>query len=186
MKHVWALALIMVPLAACGPKRESLGRFGGTAPSLLISTELRTAGGESLGSAQVMQEADGVRVVAEVRGLPAGEYAIHLHAVGKCEGPGFTSAGPHFNPEARAHGRATPGGGHAGDLPNLVMPASGRATYDHLQPGLRLAEGANPLLDADGAAVVIHAGPDDNVSDPAGNAGARIACGVLVRGIRIG
>ncbi|WP_310498887.1 superoxide dismutase family protein [Sandarakinorhabdus sp.] len=183
--RVFVVLAGMAALTGCGPKAESLGRFGGSAPSLLISTRLLTAGGDELGTVQVMQEKDGTRVIAEIKGLPPGEYALHLHSVGACTGPDFTSAGPHFNPDARQHGRDNPMGAHAGDLPNLIVSASGIAMLDALQPGLKLAEGTAPLLDADGAAVVLHARPDDYRSDPAGNAGARIACGVLRRGIPV-
>jgi len=113
-----------------------------------------------------------------VKGLPAGEHAFHIHAVGKCEPP-FDSAGGHFNPAQHKHGIMA-GEGHAGDMPNLFVPASGELTVEILNTNVTLAKGKpNSLFDADGSAVVIHAGPDDYKSDPAGNAGGRIACGVV-------
>ncbi len=175
-------ALLILPLlAACQNGGTSMGRTRGTPPSLAITTDLRNAAGEALGRATVSQEAEGVKVVADVVGLPAGDYAIHLHAVGKCEGPAFTSAGPHFNPAMKQHGHLNPAGEHAGDLPNINVGADRKGRLDAVRPGLRLADGTTPLLDADGAAVVLHAAADDYRTDPAGNAGTRIACGVLTR-----
>jgi superoxide dismutase, Cu-Zn family len=178
--HRAALILPLLALAACGPKVESLGRVGGAPPSLMLSTRLLTPDGNSLGEVELLQMADGVQVIATVKGLPAGQYAMHLHAVGRCVGPDFTSAGPHFNPAAKQHGRDNPMGAHAGDLPNLDVTEKGGKTGGEVNlmlPGLRLADGDAPLLDADGAAVVLHAKADDYRSDPAGNAGSRIACG---------
>lgn len=177
--RLWILPLLA--LAACAPKAESLGRVGGTPPSLVVGTRLLAPDGNSLGEAELLQMADGVQFVARVQGLPAGTYAMHLHAVGRCVAPDFTSAGPHFNPENKQHGRENPMGAHAGDLPNMVVDANRAGNVNLMLPGLRLADGATPLLDADGAAVVLHAKADDYRSDPAGNAGARIACGELKR-----
>ena len=108
-----------------------------------------------------------------------GEHAIHIHAVGKCEAP-FESAGPHFNPGNHKHGMMA-GEGHAGDMPNLHVPQSGELVVEILNPAITLEKGKpNSVFDADGSAVVIHAKADDYKSDPAGNAGERIACGVIV------
>ena len=174
-----ALLLPAVALAACASQGESMGRIGGAAPKLLITTQLLGPGGEALGIATLAQENDGVQVTAALSGLPAGSYAMHLHAVGKCEGPVFTSAGGHFNPAMKQHGQLNPAGEHSGDLPNIVVGDDRKGSMTALRPGLRLVDGDAPLLDADGAAVVVHAQPDDYKTDPAGNAGARIACGVV-------
>jgi Cu/Zn superoxide dismutase len=119
----------------------------------------------------------------QVRGFTtaaAGEHGIHIHAVGACDAPGFTTAGGHFNPAARQHGLNNPAGAHGGDLPNLVLSSDGSGTYAATDDRIALAAGAaNTIFDADGAAIVIHAGPDDYLTDPAGNSGARLACGVL-------
>ena len=174
-----AFILPLLALAACGPKAESLGRVGGAPPSLMLSTRLLTAEGNSLGEVELLQMADGVQIIASVKGLPPGQYAMHLHAVGRCVGPDFASAGPHFNPMAKQHGRDNPMGAHMGDLPNLEVTDKGVGEVNIMLPGLRLADGDAPLLDADGAAVVLHARADDYRSDPAGNAGQRIACGEI-------
>lgn len=172
-----AFVLPLLAVVACGPRAESLGRVGGAPPSLMLGTRLLTAEGNSLGEVELLQMADGVQIIASVKGLPAGDYAMHLHAVGRCIGPDFASAGPHFNPASKQHGRDNPMGSHAGDLPNVTVDAKGGGTLNLLLPGLRLADGDAPLLDADGAAVVLHSKADDYRTDPAGNAGARIACG---------
>jgi Cu-Zn family superoxide dismutase len=111
--------------------------------------------------------------------MQRGTYAAHVHTVGACTAPDFTSAGPHWNPTGAQHGRNNPAGMHKGDLPNLSVGTDGRGSLEFLIAGAALRGGAAPLLDADGAAVVIHAQADDYRTDPAGNAGARIACGVL-------
>lgn len=172
-----AFVLPLLALAACGPKAESLGKVGGAPPSLILGTRLLTPDGNSLGEVELLQMATGVQLIATIKGLPAGQYGMHLHAVGRCIGPDFASAGPHFNPMAKQHGRDNPMGAHVGDLPNLEVNDKGVGEVNLMLPGLRLADGDAPLLDADGAAVVLHAKSDDYRSDPAGNAGGRIACG---------
>ena len=175
----------MLALVACStsqPKAESLGRSGGAMPAAMTVTPLTSADGVVLGSVRLLQEADGTRVVASLKGLPVGDYAIHIHAVGECVGPDFASAGGHFNSQARQHGMNNPAGSHDGDLPNISVVAAGTTTegsIDTVRVGLRLREGAAPLFDVDGAAVVVHAKPDDYKTDPAGNAGPRLLCGVV-------
>ena len=118
--------------------------------------------------------------IASAKGVPAGEHAFHVHAVGKCEPP-FTSAGGHFNPASKKHGMEAAEGSHAGDMPNLFVPASGELTVEIANPMISLAKGQpNSVFDADGSALIIHAGADDYKTDPTGNAGDRIACGVIV------
>jgi Cu-Zn family superoxide dismutase len=129
--------------------------------------------------ATTSQVGDSIRVRVEAMGMSAGAYGAHVHAVGRCDAPDFTSAGPHWNPAGRQHGKNNPQGMHHGDLPNLTVGTDGRGSFEVTIPGARIAGGSHPLLDADGAAVVIHAGPDDYRTDPSGNSGARIACGIL-------
>lgn len=133
------------------------------------------ANGQPAGTALLYQTGDGVRVRANLPGLPAGEHGFHFHTVGQCTPPDFTSAGAHFNPTGRQHGHQNAAGPHLGDLPNV-----NRNPMTVSAAGLVVA-GANGLLDADGAALVVHANADDHRTDPSGNSGARIRCGVINR-----
>lgn len=140
---------------------------------------LKDAAGKEVGQVQLVQTPNGVLLKMSLKGVPAGDRAFHIHAVGKCEPP-FTSAGPHFNPAGKKHGMEAADGSHAGDMPNLHVPASGELVVEIANPMISLVKGQpNTVFDADGSAIVIHAGPDDYKSDPAGNAGDRIVCGVI-------
>ena len=143
------------------------------------SAELMDAQGKVVGKATFKPAKDGVEMSVEVNGLPPGAHALHVHGVGKCEAPGFTSAGGHFNPEGKQHGTMNPQGHHAGDLPNLTVAANGKGKWKGVVAGVTMGDGKNSLFHPEGTAVVIHAVADDMKSDPAGNAGARIACGVI-------
>jgi superoxide dismutase, Cu-Zn family len=144
------------------------------------TASLLDAQGAVAGSAAFSSNADGsVTVVLTAAGVPAGPHGIHIHAVGICEAPGFTTAGGHFNPAASQHGMENPAGPHGGDLPNLTADAAGRVSYRATTTRVTIGAGATGLFDADGSALVIHAGPDDNRTDPSGNSGARILCGVI-------
>lgn len=141
---------------------------------------LKDQAGKEVGAAQLIETPHGVLLKLALKGAVPGEHAFHIHAVGKCEPP-FTTAGGHFNPAAKKHGLAVAEGAHAGDMPNLHIPASGDLMVEILNGGVTLAKGKpNSVFDADGSAIVIHAGVDDYKSDPTGNAGDRIACGVIV------
>lgn len=139
------------------------------------------AAGAPRGEASVTPTRGGVRLAISGMDLPPGPHGFHIHTVGRCDGPDFTTAGGHWNPTNHKHGRDNPEGPHIGDLPNLLIGTDGRGTLEVDIPGASLAGGTNPLLDTDGAALVIHAGPDDMKTDPAGNSGGRIACGVFAR-----
>jgi Cu-Zn family superoxide dismutase len=144
------------------------------------SATLRDTSGQKVGAVQLRETPRGVLLHIGLDGLPPGKHAFHVHERGRCEGP-FDSAGGHFEPKGRAHGYLNPKGSHAGDLPNVVVSADGKADVEVVSAELRLASGPGELFDDDGAAVIVHAGPDDYATDPAGNAGGRIACGVLER-----
>jgi Cu-Zn family superoxide dismutase len=151
------------------------------APALAVDKAgavLKDASGNEVGKATLTNTPSGVLIRLNLTKVPSGEHAFHIHAVGKCEPPDFKSAGPHFNPDTTKHGFENPEGPHAGDMPNLFVPGDGKLSIEVLNPGASVS-GEAALLDADGAALVIHAGPDDYQTDPAGNAGDRIACGVI-------
>jgi superoxide dismutase, Cu-Zn family len=140
---------------------------------------LKTADGKGAGAATLTQTPSGVLIALAVKGLPAGEHAFHVHAVGKCEPP-FTSAGGHFNPEGRKHGMLAADGHHAGDMPNLHIPASGELAVEVQNASITLEKGKpNSAFGPNGTALVIHAGKDDYKTDPTGDAGGRVACGVI-------
>lgn len=139
----------------------------------------KTADGKDAGSAELVQTTAGVLVKLSVKGLPPGEHAFHIHAVGKCEAP-FTTAGGHFNPGGKKHGMMAADGLHAGDMPNLHIPADGALVVEVLNPAVTLEKGKpNSLFGPDGTALVVHAGKDDYKTDPTGDAGGRIACAVV-------
>jgi superoxide dismutase, Cu-Zn family len=140
--------------------------------------ELKDVRGVRVGEASLQDTPEGVKVSATFSELPAGDHAFHVHAIGRCEPP-FESAGGHFNPTNRQHGRDNPQGAHAGDMPNLQVPERKTAQIEIVLKDVTLETGPNRLLDADGASLVVHERADDYVTDPAGNAGARIACGVI-------
>lgn len=142
---------------------------------------LKGPDGKQVGTARFTPADGGVRVEVEVAGLSPGRHGIHIHAAGKCEAPEFKSAGGHFNPFGKKHGSRNPEGVHAGDLPNLEVGKDGKAKATFTAKGASLQEGEGSLFGAEGTALVIHADPDDEKTDPAGASGARIACGVIER-----
>jgi superoxide dismutase, Cu-Zn family len=136
--------------------------------------------GETVGSAMLTQGPNGVTIAVEVSRLSPGKHGFHIHAIGKCDPPDFQTAGGHFNPFGKKHGLKNPDGPHAGDLPNLEVGPDGKGKIEATVGGLTLGkEGLATLFGPNGTAVVIHAGPDDDTTDPAGNSGARITCGVI-------
>jgi superoxide dismutase, Cu-Zn family len=143
--------------------------------------DLVNAQGAKVGSAELTQTPDGVKIDVTVSGLTPGLHGFHIHAMGKCDGPDFKSAGGHFNPYAKKHGLKNPDGAHAGDMENLEVGADGTGKAQVVDKQVTLGEGPNSLFHDGGTAIVIHASPDDEMSDPAGNAGARVACGPIVK-----
>jgi superoxide dismutase, Cu-Zn family len=141
--------------------------------------ELKDAQGKTVGTARLTQLKKGVRISLSVRDLPAGTHAFHVHNVAQCEAPDFKSAGGHFNPEGKKHGMKNPDGPHAGDMPNITVAATGKGRALVLNTRVTLGDGANSLFHDGGTSIVIHEKADDDMTDPAGNAGNRIACGVI-------
>lgn len=168
------LVLALVP----GPSACAGGPGAGERAATVVFRNLES---QPIGEARLRETPSGLVAMVELRDLPPGEHGFHVHETGACVPP-FDSAGGHFNPAGRRHGFAAAGGPHAGDLPNLIVPEGGRVRVQVFIPGATLDEHGSPtLLDADGSALVVHANADDHRTDPAGNAGARIACGVVER-----
>ena len=144
--------------------------------------DIKDAKGASIGMAMISAAKDGgISIDLDVKGLTPGEHAIHIHSVAKCEGPGFTTAGPHFNPAAKKHGLQSPDGPHAGDMMNFTVGANGAAKVTVTNKAVTMADGENSIFANGGTALMIHAAADDMKTDPGGAAGDRIACGVIVK-----
>ncbi len=143
-----------------------------------ITAPMRNPAGKELGTLALSDAGGGIVVSGRLTGLPPGDHGFHLHATGRCEPPGFQSAGDHWNPTNAAHGTESPKGPHLGDLPNITVGRDSSVMVQATTPGGSL-RGQNGLLDADGAAVVVHAKRDDNRTQPSGDSGDRIACGVV-------
>jgi Cu-Zn family superoxide dismutase len=173
----WTPLALLAPLfllvAGCAGMMQPAG--------LAATAELRDSNGQAVGTATLTEVTGGVRIVLDARGLPPGVKSVHIHEVGRCDPPGFTSAGGHFNPARRQHGLMNPQGPHAGDLPNITIAPDGTGRLETMNEHITLGAEPNSLLDADGSALVVHAAPDDFMTDPTGNSGARIACGVIVK-----
>lgn len=141
-----------------------------------VKASLKDANGQALGDVTLEQTPNGLIIRGDLMNLPAGDHAIHIHETGKCDAPDFKTAGGHFNPGKKQHGMHSPKGKHAGDLPNLHVGQDGKVRFEFFaDSGLKL----KTVQDKDGAAVVVHAKLDDYKTDPAGDAGGRIGCGVV-------
>lgn len=171
LRTVLPIALGAMAFAGCA---ASTPTQQAAAPFAMAS--LKKADGSIAGTASATEVDGGLRIDLSVSGISPGKHGVHVHMTGKCDAPDFASAGGHWNPAGTQHGLENPAGAHAGDLPNLDVGADGTGTLSFaLRSGTRAG-----LLDADGAAFVVHAGPDDQMTDPSGNSGGRVACGVFV------
>jgi superoxide dismutase, Cu-Zn family len=168
-------AILLAGCLALPASAEILGIGKNTASATIVDSS-----GVPIGKAKLVRSKKrGLRLTVTAKGLTRGERGVHIHSVGRCEGPGFTSAGPHWNPMDKKHGLENPDGTHRGDLPNMLVGRGGRGKLSYDIPGGRI-KGEGGLLDADGAAIVIHAKSDDQRTDPSGNSGDRVACGVFL------
>ena len=164
-RHIIGASALL--LAAC------TGGAGGVPP---VESMLRSESGQEVGRATLRERGEQIQVFVRVTGLPPGEHGLHLHAVGKCEAPGFQTAGAHYNPTNHRHGHLNPQGPHLGDLGNLHVAADGRGEKTVDLRGAEVRSGLRALLAPEGRALVVHQGRDDETTDPTGNSGARIAC----------
>jgi len=169
---VLAAVLAAAQQATTGPT----GQSGTTARAALVN-----ASGKAVGDAYLEESANGVLLKVDLREAEPGIHGFHIHETGRCEAPSFTSAGGHFAPQSKQHGFLSADGPHAGDLPNAHVLVRGAASFEHFLPGMTLSRGEHGLLDADGAALVMHQSSDDYETDPGGESGGRIVCGVIMR-----
>jgi Cu-Zn family superoxide dismutase len=174
------LPILVIPvIASCSTMQTANTK----AISEVITADLSRADGAWAGVATISKRRDGIFLSLSGEAPAPGAYGMHIHSVGKCQGPDFNSAGPHWNPGMKQHGRDNPMGAHGGDLPNVVAGPDKKLTLEYKLPDIIL-EGEGGVLDADGAALVIHEKPDDYLTDPTGNSGKRISCGVFKSGNR--
>ncbi len=163
----WLLLCLLVFLVGCAEQNPTN-----------VKVDMHNADGDAIGTVKISEQADGVELDIEVSGLPPGDHAIHFHSIGLCEAPDFISAGDHLNPDETEHGLMNANGAHLGDLPNITVDESG-AFSGTMKSNATLKEGKNSLVTRDGTSLVIHASADDGMSQPAGDSGQRIACGVV-------
>lgn len=179
MKKMMILSPLLI-LAACNNQGEEAAVPDAVSGTFeMLRADIKNSEGESIGEAIIGNDNGTLLLDMTVSTLTPGSHGFHIHTIGSCEAPDFKSAGGHWNPLNAEHGIENPNGSHAGDLPNLNVDENGNATLVQFSLGDIASGEAGTLIDEDGGAIVIHADADDLSSDPAGNAGARVACGVL-------
>lgn len=166
------IGLAGVMLAGCHPRPQTGAPLAGGSHAAAV---LHNAAGVDVGRATASDVANGLRITLDARSLPPGTHGAHIHTNGRCDGPDFQTAGGHWNPTGAKHGSLNPQGPHMGDLPNVIIGSDGRGNMGVVIPGASVAG----LLEGDGSAMIVHAGADDLTTDPSGNSGGRIACGVF-------
>ncbi|HEY5722130.1 MAG TPA: superoxide dismutase family protein [Allosphingosinicella sp.] len=180
MRNMILAGMVALGAAGCASNAEPESVADSPPAPSEATAEIRDSAGMVKARANIVQVGTDLRVRIEASGMSRGAYGAHVHEAGRCDPPGFTTAGAHWNPSGRKHGKDNPAGMHKGDLPNLLVGADGSGIFEiTIHDSVLSGRGGSILLDGDGAAIVIHAAPDDFRTDPSGNSGARIACGVL-------
>jgi superoxide dismutase, Cu-Zn family len=175
------LKILFLAVAALMTGCSTVQTANVVAVSEVVSANLTRPDGSSAGVAILSQRTDGLWLSVSADAPGVGIFGMHIHAVGRCDGPDFATAGPHWNPATKQHGRDNPMGSHAGDMPNLTANADGKLVIE-TKLGIAALSGADAVLDNDGASIIIHEKPDDYKTDPSGNSGKRIICGVFKSG----
>lgn len=177
-------AIVLIAAAGCSPSSptdtDRSDKNSSPDQEVIGNASLSNSEGAAVGSATLTRESGRIILALDLAGVSPGSHALHLHEIGNCESPDFKSAGGHLNPFGKSHGKLSGGGKHLGDLPNIDVPDSGQATTTAEFEG-SASDVLQYIFDEDGTAVMLHAGPDDYQTDPAGAAGPRIACGVIER-----